>query len=97
MSMIYDTDVGTQIDLDTDVDISSATTYNVKAQKPDGSIVSYVATIVGTEILRHRKTAATFNVPGRWKAEAFVILADGSEYTGESTYIEIYDSLKGQE
>ena len=97
MGKIHDTDKGTYIELDTDVDISSATTHVIKAQGPSGGILSYAATVVGTDVLRHVKTASTFNVPGRWKLEAFAILTDGSEYTGEAAFLEIYDSLKGQE
>lgn len=72
MGKVYVDDVGTEIVLDCGEDIASATGLAIKAKRPDGSEVSWVAELAAgstTEIMYVTQNG-DLNQAGDWKLQA---------------------------
>jgi hypothetical protein len=89
MGKVYVTDDGTAIELDVGVDVSDATTLQIKAKKPTGSIDTWTATLVGTSVLRYVATAGDFSPAGVWSLQARVVTPDGV-WLGETVKLRVY-------
>lgn len=85
----YVGDVGTEIKLDTFVILSTATAQSIEAQRPDGTLVSWAATVVETTKVRYVTDANSFNKPGDWKLQARVVLPGGT-WRGETVQVKVY-------
>lgn len=72
MSDVFVGDVGTEILLDTGVDISAATVAKIKVKKPTGAALDWTATISGTRSVRYVIQTGDLDVAGRWKLQAYV-------------------------
>lgn len=93
MGKVYATDVGTLIKLDTERDISAATSHKIIAKLGTGVATNLTTTIVETTKLQHVKTASTLSSAGLWSLQAYVQFSDGSKYWGEIVELTIYAPL----
>jgi hypothetical protein len=88
MSTVYVGDTGTEIKLDTLVDLSLASVVSIEVKKPDNSIVSWPGTKVETSKIKYVTLANTLNLPGNWKLQAKATLPSGS-WTGATVVLRV--------
>ena len=65
------------------VDLTGATTTQIVLKPPQGFAITKTATVVSPSTsgqVRYVTEAGVLGVPGKWKAQAFVVLAGGNEY-----------------
>jgi hypothetical protein len=82
---IYVGDIGTVIDLDCGVDITSATDQKIKVKKPDDTEEDWTASIQGTDTLRHVVTSGEFDQAGRYYFQAYIA---SPTWTGKGETVE---------
>ncbi len=88
---IYVGDVGTEVILDTEEDLSTATTHNILWKSPGGS-GTWVGEVVETTKVRYIIQAGDWNYPGLWKFQTSIIMPNWSG-TGETAEEEIYEAF----
>lgn len=66
MANIYPNTIGLVIDIDLGEAITGATGISIKVKKPDGSEVSWVPTISGTQILRYVTVSGDLSLAGNY-------------------------------
>lgn len=103
MSKHYVGEAGTVFILDTGVLIGSATTQNIRWQKPSGltgswaaslySSYSALASATGTYLLSHTLAVTDLSESGIWKFQSFVGAIDGTWY-GETAELNIYGAFE---
>jgi len=71
---IYVGAVGVDITLDAEIDISAATTHEIRYQKPDGTKGAWTATIVDDTMLQYITKAGDLDYEGEWKLQIYVEL-----------------------
>lgn len=83
-------DVGTDILLDTQVDITGAT-VSIKVVKPNGAIITWDAVPYAQHdsmtFIRHTISHGDFDMPGKYRIQPQIALADGS-WSGRGDYAE---------
>ena len=77
-NMIFLNDVGTEIILDTRVDISAATTANILYTKPDGTTGTWVGVVYDTTKVKYTVVTDDLDVTGDWKLQVSVVLPSWS-------------------
>ena len=90
MSKYYVGDVGTDIIVDCGVDITGATDTTMKVKKPDGTTVSWTATVYNSNYLKFTTIADSFDQAGVWKLQSSLTLG-GWTGLGETAEFTIYD------
>lgn len=104
MSKHYINEVGTEIYLDTGLDLANAIAVAVKYLQPDGvttgtwegsiySSYSALAALEGTYYVKRTVASADFSVSGNWKLQAFVAMTTGTWY-GETLDLNIYGAFE---
>lgn len=85
---IYKGDVGTEVVLDTELDLTEAVSVAVKAKKPSGAEVTWTATVHETTKVRYVTDADDLNQAGTWYLQAYV---ETSEWTsrGKTVAMEV--------
>jgi hypothetical protein len=78
MSKVYVGDVGTEIVLDCGSSISAATSLEMRVRKPGGQVVTWQATLSGTQAMTYTTVAGDLDLPGVYKLQAKVVLPDWS-------------------
>lgn len=89
MSKVYVGDTGTAIELDVGVSLAAATAQSIEARRPDGTTVSWAATVVDGTKVRFITLADTLNQAGEWKLQARVVLPSGT-WTGEAVALRVF-------
>lgn len=89
MTKTYVGDIDTAIDLDTEIDLTSATLLKIKALKPDGTEVEWTATLSGTTVVRYRTVADDLDQEGTWRLQALVTIGAGT-WSGETAKLKVY-------
>lgn len=89
MPKVYMGDTGTELKLDTEVSLATATAQSIEARRPDGTTVSWPATVVEGTKVRFFTLADTLNAAGDWKLQARVTLPTGA-WTGEVATLRVY-------
>jgi len=89
----YIGEIGTDIILDTGVDISSATVLQVKYQKPDGVTGEWTGTVQDTTKIRYTLSEDDIDVAGRWTFQSYVEVSGGKWHgeTAEITFAALFD------
>jgi len=83
-SKMYVGDIGTLWRIDVGSDVSAAITYNIQVRKPDGTAVTWSATLdTDGQTLLYTIASGDYNLPGVYTAHAEVIYADGTRWLGE--------------
>lgn len=99
---IHINDIGTSIRIrvqenNKDIDISSATTLQIKLKKPSGTLDTHVASFVtdGTDALMHYITlAGDLDEIGTWRVQGFVIFPSSSgEFNTDVDSFKVLDNL----
>lgn len=65
------------------VDLNNATTTEIRLKPPQGYPITKSASVVSPATsgqVRYVTETGVLGVPGKWKAQAFVVLAGGNEY-----------------
>lgn len=95
MSKIYKNQSSLRLILDTDEDISTATTLQIKYSKPSGTSGTLTATISGTTAMYYDFTntagVSELNESGLWRFWSKVTFSDGRIGYGEPVNIMVYD------
>ena len=76
MSKIYVGDLGTEVSLDTGVDLASATATKIRVTKPDRTFFYWDAEVVDDTKLSYITSmeASEWDMSGTWRFQAYVIL-----------------------
>jgi hypothetical protein len=86
MSQVFVGDVGTIIQLETGVDLSSATTVTIrvkkKGEKHQISVEEWTGTVASTTKVRHVSAAGDFDVAGTYLLQAHVLMPSWEGYGG---------------
>ena len=82
-----------QLTLDTNEDVSAATTKQIRVRKPDGSIENKAASVVDTTKLRITLTNTDIDQNGMWKFQTYAEVG-GSVYFGETYEQEVFSKFK---
>jgi hypothetical protein len=86
----YVNEVGTEILIDCGSDITGATVHTLEVRKPDGTIVSWAATISGTNHLSYISLEGDFNMVGLYLLQAKINIASWAG-RGETAEFEIFE------
>lgn len=90
---VYVGDYGTVVSINCGEDVSGATVAQLKVQKPGGTIVTWTATVYGTDYLRYTIQDGDLDEAGVWKIQAAVTLPSwkGLGKTDTFTVYEAYE------
>lgn len=91
---VYKGDIGVKIVLDCGLDISTATTKQIKYRKPRGDAGAWTATLESDNAsLSYTTTAATdLSEVGTWRLQAYVVTPTFTE-SGEICHLSVLDPL----
>ena len=89
MPKIYVGDIGTDIILDTGMDLAGATTLKMKYKKPNAVIGEWTGTVTATTKIKHTSLAGELDVAGKWVLQAYVVIAGWTGH-GESVNMTVY-------
>jgi hypothetical protein len=90
---IYVGDIGTEIVLDLGINVSGASTLNMKVKKPSGVVVTWTAVVDGGTLIKHVCEAGDLDRAGIYLIQAFVAIGG---FSGHSVTVEVpvYDRFK---
>jgi len=91
MSKFYLGDANTEIELDSQTDLSSASDYEIRVLKPSGAVLSLVSTIVS--LTKLKATITELDEIGTWKAQIWANVGTWSGL-GETYKFKVYDPYK---
>ena len=85
--------IGQKIILSVGVDISAATTRQIKYRKPDGTTGAWTAIEESTTSISYTTTAVTdLNISGTWQLQAYVITPSWTTH-GEIVRLKVKETL----
>lgn len=91
--MIFKNQTSLRIRLTTNVDITGATSLNIKYKKPSGDVGSWTAisedSLLG--IIYYDVQSGDINESGNWYIWAYVTFSDSRSAPGESVKVEVYE------
>ena len=99
---IHINDIGTSVRIQVqedgvDVDISAATTLQIKLKKPSGILDTHIASFVtdGTDALMHYITASgDLDEAGTWRIQGFIIFPSSSgEFNTDTASFKVLNNL----
>lgn len=104
MAKHYVGEIGTEVYLDTGLDLTNAINVAVKYRKPDAvtngtwtgevySSYSALAQSTGTYYVKKTVASGDFDTSGNWKMQAFVAMTTGTWY-GETFDLNIYGAFE---
>ncbi len=76
--------------LDCVVDVSTATTLQVRAKPPSGWTKTWTGTLHGTHEVKYETASVDFNAAGEWELQPYYVLADGTTDWGASVSVTVY-------
>lgn len=91
MSM-YIGDEGTQITMDTDVDLTGATLLEIHVRKPNGTRATWPAVQSGSTTMTYITTEGALDIPGRWELAAYAELPAG-KWHGSPCTVDVHRVL----
>ena len=81
----------TEVRLDCGTDISTATALAIEARKPDGTVVTWTGTLVGTSEIKFDDATSRWDQAGEWRMQARVTMPGRSApYSGKTVVEQIY-------
>ncbi len=89
----YVGDIGTEILLDTKVDLTGGTDAKIKVKKPDGNAVEWDASIKDTTRLSHVAEADELDQAGTYLFQASITLGSWKG-RGETAYMRVYEQFE---
>lgn len=94
MTKHYVGETGTEILVDTGVDITTATNTKIKCKKPDGTTVEWGASVKDTTKLSYLTQEGDFNQAGTYRVQASLSLG-GWTGLGETASFKILELFEG--
>lgn len=88
-SKVYAGDTGTRITLGCGTNISTASALEIMARKPDGTAVTWTATLSGADSLYFDTLANTLDQAGDWALQARVTIGSGV-WRGETILLTVH-------
>lgn len=85
----YVGDIGTILEVDCGVDISSATTHNLMMQKPDLASVELTGTVHNTNFIRYTTIDGDLDQAGVYRIQSKVVIS-GWDGLGETAKLRVY-------
>ena len=85
-------DEGTEITVDTGLDLTAATVLEIHVRKPNGERVVWPAVQVGDTLMRYITTADALDVPGRWELAAYMETPAG-KWHGTPCTVDVHRAL----
>lgn len=85
---IYVGDIGTEILLDTGVNITTATVHNIKYKKPDGTTGTWTGTVKDFTKISYTVQAADLDQAGTYTLQAYVVMV--GYWSGETVTFIVY-------
>jgi len=85
-------DIGTAIDCNMRIDLTTATVLQIKYRKPSGASGTWAATLTGTSTLRYITLAGDINEAGPWQFQPYAERPGWSGH-GRAQTVEIGDTL----
>lgn len=86
MSQVFVGDIGTVIQLETGVDISTATTVSIKVKKRSAkheiSLADWVGTVESNTKVKYTSVSGDFNVAGTYRLQAYVKMSTWEGHGG---------------
>lgn len=89
MAKVYQNDIGTQIIINLQENISAATDYSLLVQKPDGTEVTWTPSIYNTKYLKYTTVSNDLDQVGEYKIQPQLTL-DGWTGKGNTVTLNIY-------
>lgn len=89
---IYQNDWGVVFSVSVGIDLTLASTYKLKINKPDGRNVEWIPTVATpatTGYLTYRSVSGDLDVVGNYKLNAYVTFSTGV-FTGETAVFRVY-------
>lgn len=74
--------------LETGINISSATTMQIKYRKPNGTTGAWTADLEGTTQMKYQMSNSDLDVAGNWVIQAYIVIG-GLYGFGEKVNIEV--------
>lgn len=90
MTKHYVGEVGTQILLDTETALATATLVAIKVEKPDGTTATWTGAVASSTKISYTLTASDFDQAGLYKMQAYVEV-DTVKWYGETFEMVVYD------
>jgi|LGVE01.1.fsa_nt_gb hypothetical protein len=90
---IYVGDIGTVIVLDTNEDISSATTTDIKVKKGDGTTATWTGLLFGSDSVTYTIVDGDLSCPGTYKVQTYIVMTSWSGL-GETAEFHVYDEFE---
>ena len=90
----YVGDAKTQIEINCHEDISSATVIEIIARKPNGTVATWSATLLGTNSLKYVTDSTTLDQSGIWKIQPHITMPTWGPGLGETDELIVYDRFK---
>lgn len=72
MSSVYVGDIGTEVSIDCDVNVSTATIRKILVTKPDGETVEWSSQADGTNAVKYVITDGDLDQSGEWRLQAYI-------------------------
>jgi hypothetical protein len=88
---IYKNDTGTVLTIDAGINISTGTSFSIRVQKPDNSIVTWPGTLSAPNYVTYTSVVDTFDLTGEYICNLKVTSSVGS-WTGETFTLTVYDN-----
>ena len=82
MDVVYVGQTSLRLELDSGVDLSTASAVVIKYVKPDSSIGTWTVTVSGTLARHDFANASELDIPGVWVAWVYATFADGRKAPG---------------
>lgn len=86
MSKHYVGDVGVDINVDCNQDVSTATTATIFYRKPDGTTASWAGTPTGNYIQYTTATTDDLDVAGKWELQAHFTIDGWTGYSDTTAF-----------
>ncbi len=83
---VYVGDVGTEIIINMQTDLLSATNLSLNIKKPDGSTTSWVPTVYNTKYLRYIIQSGDLSIQGKYSVQPSLTIGSWSGL-GETVYL----------
>lgn len=95
MANVY-VDNDLQLTLETNTNISGASTFQIKYIKPDDTAGTWTGSLNGTTQIRYSITDTELDTAGNWQLKAWVVSASGEVYQGDPVQLEVRSPWQGR-
>ena len=94
MGKIYKNQTALRIELDTNIDLSDASSALIKYKKPSGTTGSFTATITGEKVYYDIVSSSDLDEDGTWTFWSYVTFTSGTVAPGEAVSVKVYNEGK---